>query len=250
MKKLFIAIPVYHEIPVPFLFSLLDLLVGKLSVPYEIKFTTGESLISRARNRLAADFLESNCSHLLFIDSDILFTLSDIDKLVKRDLDIVGGLYTAKRPDVVLWCANTFEGQDVKPEDDGLVRLKFLATGFLMIARNVFEKMIEVDGETIGYRSDLTCNKNRQEYDFFRVGVKRDQDRYLSEDWWFCQRANDMGFKIWADSDVILRHLGKAEYPLIRMDAPLITNEPLPIAERPLITDLTPPPAVAQNKAA
>jgi len=55
-----------------------------------------ESLITRARNGLAKDFLESDCSHLMFIDADIGFNPADIVPMIHADKDIICGIYPKK----------------------------------------------------------------------------------------------------------------------------------------------------------
>ena len=41
-------------------------------------FVANESLVTRARNRIVAQFLATTCSHLLFVDADIGFTAKDV----------------------------------------------------------------------------------------------------------------------------------------------------------------------------
>ena len=56
-----------------------------------------ESLITRARDSLANGFLDTKeCTHLMFIDSDIGFNPQDIIPMVQADKDIVVGLYPKK----------------------------------------------------------------------------------------------------------------------------------------------------------
>ncbi len=62
-------------------------------------FIYNESLINRARNDLTKLFLESDSTHLLFIDADIYFNAKDVIRLVKEDRDIIGGLYPLKKID-------------------------------------------------------------------------------------------------------------------------------------------------------
>ena len=38
--------------------------------------------------------------------------------------------------------------------------------------------------------------------------------KYLSEDWSFCQRWKAIGGKIYADTSIVLRHIGKIPYSL------------------------------------
>ena len=55
-----------------------------------------ESLITRARNSLAKDFLASESTHLMFIDADVGFNPQDIVRMVHADKDIICGIYPKK----------------------------------------------------------------------------------------------------------------------------------------------------------
>jgi hypothetical protein len=59
-------------------------------------YMTNESLITRARNTLAYDFLDTDATHLMFIDADITFNPEDIVRMVNADKDIICGLYPKK----------------------------------------------------------------------------------------------------------------------------------------------------------
>jgi hypothetical protein len=93
--------------------------------------------------------------------------------------------------------------------------LKFIGTGFLCIERSVFERMIEKYPE-IKFREDY--GRREISYDLWPMGVYHakpgDEGRYLSEDWYFCQRWLDMGGEIFGHTHVMLRHLGPVLFPL------------------------------------
>jgi hypothetical protein len=48
--------------------------------------------------------------------------------------------------------------------------------------------------------------------------------RYLSEDWFFCERALRLGYEIFADTRVVLKHVGEAIYPLKSQEAELFSR--------------------------
>jgi hypothetical protein len=70
-KRLFVAIPVYRDVPGEFVLSLLNF-SRFFPGEREIRLMLGDSLISQARNRLTADFLASDCTHCLFVDCDVI----------------------------------------------------------------------------------------------------------------------------------------------------------------------------------
>ena len=73
--------------------------LAKLNPPIHLEtcFLTNESLITRGRNTIVAKFLnDKSFTHLLFIDADISWHPTTIQKLVASDKDIVGACYPKK----------------------------------------------------------------------------------------------------------------------------------------------------------
>ncbi len=211
--KLFVAVPMYGGVPHEFMESMMRL---QMEPPYdlEIKFLPGDSLVARARNSLTAEFLKSDCTHLLFIDSDLVFSSDQIRAIVEADKEVIGGFYPKKKEGPLEWVCNS----TIPPTPvglDGLQEVRFMGTGFLLVRRTVFERMLEVLGEAIAFHPDHA--PTTVEWDFWAVGPYRDKAgfaRYLSEDWYFCQRWLDLGGKVYGHSRVILKHIGQASYPL------------------------------------
>jgi FkbM family methyltransferase len=203
--KVFLALPVYGGYHAHFVHCLIKLIQSP-PVPMAIKPNAGDSLVSRSRNVLAAEFLKSDCTHLLFLDTDLIFSGDQIKRLVEHDLPIVAGLYPKKQRELA-WVCNMLP--DEQPDANGIQRIKYAGTGCLLIKREVFERMIDAHPE-IAYRPDN--GEEGEKWDFFSVGVHK--GRYLSEDWFFCQRALDLGYDVCADTRVILKHVGEAIYPI------------------------------------
>lgn len=163
--------------------------------------------VARARNNLAAMFLASNATHLLFQDADVLPSPHNYTRLISHGLPIVGGLY-AKKQARLNWVASSLDGEEINRET-ALQRVAEIGTGCLCIERRVFERMIEAHPE-IRYEGDPSPDSVR--WDFFPMGAK--DGRYLSEDWWFCERARALGFDVWADWGCVVRHRGAIDFPL------------------------------------
>lgn len=213
--KLFLALPIYQDVEPWFVISLLEF-TKRPPCEVVIKPRIGDSDISRSRNCLAADFLASDCTHFLFLDSDLIFSPEHIDRLVghaKNGHDIVAGLYPKKQMELG-WVCNILEEPQAERED-GLQRVKYAGTGCLLVSRKVFDVMRAKRPE-IEYAPD-EGDAPGVKWDFFAKGVYRfpcGLRRYLSEDWFFCQAALDLGFDIWMDTSIVLKHVGKAIYPL------------------------------------
>jgi hypothetical protein len=220
IKKTFIGVPIYGNVNPLFHVAFTRFYGGEWdNERYPLFFGNprmGDSLVTRARNSITAAFLRSDCTHLMFIDSDIGFRPDQVRKLIDDDKDIVGGLYCHKdcRNKAPKFVLNGL-GPEVKPGADGLCEVRYVGTGFMLIARRVFEIMVQKFGKDIEYTSE--DDHKTVEHDFWSVGVYKFKDgtkRYLSEDWMFCQRWRDLGGQVFADTNVLLEHAGSAIYPL------------------------------------
>jgi hypothetical protein len=174
-----------------------------------------ESLVQRARNKIVAHFLASNCSHLIFIDADIGFTGESVLRLIGHDRPIIGGIYRKKTLASVDWAVNfiqTPEGMSTRDPRTGAVQVRHAPTGFLCIQRRVLEtlyrkhrklryQLCEGEGDPGPWREKM--------FSIFDCYI--DENRhYLSEDYGFCQRAEAAGFEIWIDPGIVLEHHGTA----------------------------------------
>jgi len=209
-----VGLPVYGGYHPLFIRSLLKL---QQSPPccLQIADHIGDSLVSRARNRIAARFLQSDCTHLLFLDTDLIFSPEHIARLVSHDRPFLIGLYPKKQEELA-WVCNTRADFPPRDPETGLQRILYGGTGCMLIAREVFESIILKHPEL---RYDPDHGEPEQPlYDFFKVGVHFDEvantRRYLSEDWYFCEMADKAGYPLYADTHVVLKHCGEAVYPL------------------------------------
>ena len=178
----------------------------QLGIDWTVETMTNESLISRARNTLTAKFLHTKEStHLMFIDADIGWEPWHLLVMLNAQKDVIGGLYPMKSLPVK-WCVNGIPGQ-VEDPDSSLIEVSKTGTGFLLIKRDVFEKMeghpaVKPFANDIGLPAEL----NPYMKTYFDTAVR--EGRYYSEDWTFCENWRDLGGQIWVDKRVLLRHTG------------------------------------------
>ena len=187
----------------------------QLGIDWTMETMTNESLISRARNTLTAKFLHNKDStHLMFIDADIGWEPWHLMVLLDRQVDVIGGLYPMKSLPVK-WCVNGFDGAEEGP--NGLQEVTKTGTGFLLIKRDVFEKMdahpaVKPFINDIGLPTEL--NPHMKTY--FDTAVR--ENRYYSEDWTFCENWRDIGGKVWVDKRVLLKHTGTYVFDFATQD--------------------------------
>ena len=263
--KVFIAVPSYFHID-PHFHRCLLLTYGWLasqpdspeSIHGEVAHTFGDSPhVGRSRNMLTRQFLEGDYTDLLFIDSDLVFSVDHVKRILSHEEEVVGGMYFKKCQGMAEPCLNSMREPIVK--DNGLVQVAYIGTGFLRIKRCVFEEMIAKFGKEMAYCPD--SSKDVIEYSFWNLAMntfppsilgysedrvkalaekykvsedlarKAVQTRWLSEDWWFCQRCMDLGIRVWADRRIALKHSGNVLYPLITQEKELFESKTLDNAD-------------------
>jgi len=197
--------------------------------------TISDSLITRGRNQLVAKFMSNkNFTHILFIDVDLAFSYEDILKMLWHDKDIMTGAYPIKD---ILWdkvvklvnegcekekiaekstrfVVNPVAGDSGRVRvDNGAISIKDAGTGFMLIKREVFEKMFEAYPE-LKYNDDtgsLSGEERENSYALFNSFID-DDGRFLSEDYGFCRYWQKLGGEVWVDPSIELVHLGRFEY--------------------------------------
>lgn len=177
----------------------------QLGIDWTLETMVNESLISRARNTLTAKFLDMpDATHLFFVDADIGWEPWHLLVLLNRNVDVIGGLYPMKTMPIK-WVVNGFEGAEEGP--DGLQEVSKAGTGFLLMKKQVFEKM-NSHPAVKQYKNDIGLDPKYDKYlkTYFDTAVR--QNRYYSEDWTFCENWRDLGGRIWVDKRVLLRHSG------------------------------------------
>jgi len=212
-RRLFIAIPAYDfKVSLKLAISLAHF--AQQAIQYGIHVQIGSicgcSVVSRARNLLVKDLMESDCTDLLFIDADINFQPDDVLRLLAWASDpkkgIVAGVPRTRKTDKVYIATLDQDAQGLTMNGMGLVRAKRVATAFMMVRREVFEKMIEAHPEW-NYFDNNSGRRLNAVFDF-----KVTEEGYMGEDFLFCDRARELGYEVWVDPTIKLGHMGVQEY--------------------------------------
>jgi hypothetical protein len=184
--------------------------------------TSSESLVPNARNVLTHQFLESQATHLMWIDADIGFNALDIVSMLLADKDIVCGIYPKKEVDWArvaqavkagvppeelsnhagLFAIKLLDGsaEGVDADSDGLFEIEAGGTGFMLIKRGVFDALSE---DVSDYLPDRKVIK-----EFYATTIEPGSGKLVTEDYHFCRLARNHGFKIYAAPWVRLSHAG------------------------------------------
>ena len=222
--KLFVATPVHSECSIHYTQSLLELQKECWRKKIGVRFhLMKSSLVTQGRNMCVSAFLESDSTHLLFIDSDISFNAGAAERLVACDKDIISIPYPLKDMnwDKALKLFNEGKlktAQDIRnkafyrypmkvPDNnaikikDGIIEVTHSPTGFMLIKREVFDKMIEKYPHLRIDQDQVINGKNERlphMWNFFDTQFDQEKHTYLGEDFAFCKRWKDIGGKCYA----------------------------------------------------
>jgi len=216
--------------------------VSVAAMAHKTKIDTGIishdcACISLSRTYLVSKALELGASHILFVDSDMVFPDDALDRLVAHGLDIVGSIYPYRRPPCEM------VGKPLQVTDDGmypdLTEMEFVGCGFLLIKRQVFENISKPwFFETYNYPGQkasgqfiqcLLDNFNDLPDTALRAIMNTPEvwnwldtmdatgksiTHFNTEDVSFCEKARRNGFKIWADMTLLsqVEHIGEYNY--------------------------------------
>lgn len=240
-KKLFLAVPMYGgQCAGMFARSVADLaaLCNQYGIPLQLYFLFNESLITRARNYCCDEFLRSGATHLMFIDSDIGFDPRDVIALLalstdESEFDVIGGPYPKKciswekvktavdkgfadeNPNVLERFVGDYvfnpKGNQTQIPINQPVEVLEIGTGFMMIKRRTLEKFVEKFPQYM-YKPDHVRTEHfdgtREIMQFFQAEIDPKSKRYLSEDYWFCQKIQELDMKTWFCPWMRLQHVG------------------------------------------
>ena len=233
-SKIFIATPCYGGMVTEeyhrSMINLTNIMIHN-KIDFVAMTLANDSLVTRARNTLASIYLtHKDCTHLMFIDADISFPWEAVLQLIQHDKDVVVGAYPKKNieweilhdavvnenvsPDQLEEYSTSYalnfvvESNDKLVTDDSLIKLKDAGTGFMLIKRHVFDKFI-AGYPDISYVNDINIGQNiaLDFYAFFDTSISESK-RYLSEDYTFCRRWQNLNGDIWLDPNIRLNHVG------------------------------------------
>ena len=231
---LMVCTPVHSDVSIHFMKACLDLqkecILNKTKITFQLMKS---SLVTQGRNLCASTFLNSDASHMLFIDSDIEFTTRSVYRLFKSPHEISLIPYPIKqksdpkfredyktRPDddinsmgytYPIELPNT---QDIRPVD-GFIEVIKGPTGMMMIKRSAFEKLIEHYKELVIKQKTLMNGElvdRPNYYNFFDTYWSPKDKTYIGEDFYFCKLWRSIGGKLFALVDEEISHIGEYKY--------------------------------------
>ena len=197
-----ICIPARGQMEVTTAFDLTMMaayMAGKKNIDLNV-YTSQGTLIFDQRNSLVHTAVVEKCDYILFIDADMRFPKTTLERLLAHKKDIIGVNATTRMMPPKPTARN------IQINEDGSV-------DWLEVFSNKEKGIGKVDAIGCGVMLIKTsCLKNiPQPYFYFEQLLK---GKLLGEDIYFCIKAKDAGIDTWVDHDLSMEigHVGSYTY--------------------------------------
>lgn len=191
-------------------------MLTQAGIEWELIRINGDSYVDRAKNTIIANFLDTDCTDLIMIDSDEQWHPNAISRLLQHPEEIVAAAYPFKNN----WgkfagnpLITTVDGVDQyagwRELSDGscLLEAYNISGGFLRIKRDVLTRFADEYPEAV-YTDDCAWpgRPGRIYTAYFMCDIVNFQ-RY-GEDAYFGRKMKEMGVKLWIDPNIDIVHYG------------------------------------------
>lgn len=160
-----------------------------------------DSLVQRARNDIIKLAIETGVDDLVFIDTDQDWNPEDFFKLLDHDVDVVG-CPVPKKADQEQYNVKLVS-RPYEVNEDGLVAVDSVGTGFLRLTLSALEAVWEASEEYIE-------DSGKQGRMVFNVEIHN--GRLTSEDVVVCTKLNNLGFQVYLDPTINSAHSGEKRW--------------------------------------
>ena len=185
--KLMIAVPTNDYVHADFLKSLVDLTaeLSRERIPHKVEIVTA-TLVYIARNRLSNKAINEGYTHVLWLDSDMVFEPSVVDDLMECGKEMVCGAFVSRRPPYGPCVYTSIKKYDIRKVGEfGMQPFRVDGCGFACVLTSV--ELLQAVTDHFGTAFQPTD--------------------YYGEDLAFCWRAGQLGREIWCEPTVRPGHI-------------------------------------------
>jgi hypothetical protein len=203
MKKILIASPAQDTVLTYYSTSVVKSLIylfnqsfpHAIEVDYDTVFAT---YIHEGRNSLVKHAQSVNATHILWVDTDMLFPTDTFYRLIMHDVDFVGVNYSTRRMPFRYTAGkwnekdSAFDQVITSPTSTGLEKVDTLGFGICLMSMNIFDKL---------------------EKPWFDYKYDHKLDIHMGEDYLFCKNVREFT-DIYLDHDLskMVKHVGTYPY--------------------------------------
>lgn len=208
MTKIFLCTPAYDgKVNVQYAIALTEtvMLLSAFDIQVQIKINASSSLLVAERNRLTEAFMESDCTHMLCIDSDLGWPAQAVNAMIEKDVEFIAGVYPSRRDNEFTFRPIFNEDHSVLTSEKKLLGMMYVPAGFMLIKRSAIEKMREKFPD-LYFQPKVEAPAFAKGYCFFNTEVW--EGEFWGEDYYFCRKAREAGVNIWVDPFIEFDHNG------------------------------------------
>jgi hypothetical protein len=260
--SIFVATPVHSDVSIHYFKACLEFqkecFIRKIPVMFQVMKS---SLVTQGRQLCVSGFMESNCTHMLFIDSDISFNYKMIERMINYDKEICLVPYPIKGTDHDKVRARILAGETLSPHllgnqytmsvpdptnvkvVDGFIEVERGPAGCMLIKKEVIHKLIKEYPEFTINQHTLIDGKlvtRNHMYNFFDTYWNKDDKTYTGEDFYFCKLCKHAGIKMYALVDEYISHHGEYSYTGRLLDEFKKTDTSTQIEGKTINSDIDP----------
>lgn len=156
----------------------------------------GNPFVDLARNDIVAQFLNSDCTDLLFVDADVGWEASKVTRVLADSHLVVAGLVPKRNRDK----EDEFHSNAITGViENGMFQCFEAPTAFMRIKREAFEILLNANADL---KMQLDAGRKPM---FFHSGTSQ---KDWGEDIYFCRKWVATGNHLWIDSDITFTHYG------------------------------------------
>lgn len=190
-----ICVPVRDNVTAQFAYSLamLQKKCGETNQATSLHMNMG-SEVAMQRQQLVDQALETAATHILWLDSDMVFPPDVLQALLTHKKDIVACNYSTRvkphRP-VAFKSAGNLDNR--VHSGTGLEEIFAIGMGCMLVKRSVYENLPKPH---------------------YAIEWNNDFSNMVGEDVYFCSKAQDHGYMVWLDNDMSnhIGHIGSKIY--------------------------------------
>lgn len=202
--RLAICVPCRDQVQSVFTFQLVKLIqhCNQIKLPVNLFMHSG-SLISKQRQDLAKDAIETGATHILWLDSDMSFPSTVAETMLSHNTDIVACNYSTRTVPF-----------------KGVAYTKMGDWDSWLTSDNTSPRLQEVAGVGMGCMLTKTTVFENLELPWFEVSWVDEYNTFIGEDFYFCVCAKDAGYKIIVDTVLSneIKHIGLNAFDLSKFN--------------------------------
>lgn len=197
-KKIGIAVPCRDTVHSLFTYSLANLIQYNLIENIKTKlYMLSGSLIADQRHKLARTCIDDGCTHILWLDSDMMFPANTALKLLNHNKSVVACNYSTRsepRKSVAYSTIGDWENwHNSKNQTDELSIVQAIGLGCMLVNVDVFKNML---------------------VPYFDAAYDLKLEEWIGEDFYFCRKLQSLKYDIFVDNKLSMEiyHLGTTAY--------------------------------------